>query len=112
MQVGLITAPIRNSGQVSSRQSLGRCPVPAVWRYAASGRDGLLIAVVVAYGEGGSASFLFTSDGPMAGHPPWYAVDLGWVYVGWILIVIALYPMCKGFANIKAQRREWRLSYL
>jgi len=35
MQVGLIIAPIRNSG-VSSRQSLGRWPVPAVWRYAAA----------------------------------------------------------------------------
>jgi hypothetical protein len=35
MQVGLIIAPIRNSG-VSSKQSLGRWPVPAVWRYAAA----------------------------------------------------------------------------
>ena len=61
-----------------------------------------LTAVVVAYGEGGQASFLFTSDGPMAGHPPWYGVDLGWVYVCWVLIVIALYPMCQAFAEVKA----------
>ena len=71
-----------------------------------------LIAVVVAYGEGGPASFLFTSDGPMARHPPWYGVDLGWVYVAWVLIVIALYPMCRAFAEVKARRRDWWLSYL
>ena len=71
-----------------------------------------LIAVAVAYGQGGPASFLFTSDGPMARHPPWYGVDLGWVYVGWVLIVIALYPMCRAFAKVKARRRDWWLSYL
>ena len=71
-----------------------------------------LIAVVVAYGQGGPASFLFTSDGPMAGHPPWYGVDLGWIYVCWVLIVIALYPMCRAFAEVKAHRRDWWLSYL
>jgi uncharacterized membrane protein len=71
-----------------------------------------LVAVLVAYGQGGPASFLFTSDGPMAEHPPWYGVDLGWVYVGWVLIVIALYPMCRAFAKVKARRRDWWLSYL
>ena len=71
-----------------------------------------LVAVVVAYGQGGPANFLFTSDGPLAEHPPWYGVDLGWVYVGWILIVIALYPMCRAFADVKARRRDWWLSYL
>ena len=71
-----------------------------------------LIGVVVAYGEGGSATFLLTSDGPMAGHPSWYGVDLGWVYVAWVSIVIALYPMCRAFAKVKAHRRDWWLSYL
>lgn len=71
-----------------------------------------LIAVAVAYGEGGSASFLFTSDGPMVRHPSWYGVDLGWVYVVWVLLVIALYPMCRAFAKVKGDRRDWWLSYL
>jgi uncharacterized membrane protein len=71
-----------------------------------------LIAVVVAYVQGGPAGFLFTSDGPMAEHPPWYGVDLGWVYVAWVLIVIALYPLCRAFADVKARRRDWWLSYL
>ena len=48
----------------------------------------------------------------MAKHPPWYGVDLGWVYVGWVLIVIALYPMCQAFAKVKARHHDWWLSYL
>ena len=71
-----------------------------------------LLAVAVACVQGGSARFLITSDGAMARHPPWYGVDLGWVYVGWVLIVIALYPMCRAFAEVKARRRDWWLSYL
>ena len=72
---------------------------------------GHLVAVVVAYGEGGSPSFLFSSDGALARHPPWYGVDLGWVYVGWVLIVLALYPLCRAFAQVKARRQDWWLSY-
>lgn len=71
-----------------------------------------LIAVVLACGQSGSASFLFTSDGPMARHPSWYGVDLGWVYVAWVSLVIALYPMCRAFAKLKEQRRDCWLSYL
>ena len=71
-----------------------------------------LMAVAVAYGEGGAAHFLFTSDGPIAEHPSWYGVGLGWVYVGWVFVVIALYPLCRVFAEVKARRRDWWLSYL
>ena len=59
----------------------------------------------------GPANFLFTSDGPIAEHPP--GMESIWAgYVGWILIVIALYPMCRAFADVKARRRDWWLSYL
>ena len=71
-----------------------------------------LIAVAVAYGQSGSASFLFTSDGPMVKHPPWYGVDLGWVYAAWVSVLFALYPMCRAFAQAKRNRRDWWLSYL
>ena len=71
-----------------------------------------LIALVVAYTEHGTFSFLITTDGPAAHHPPWFGLNLGWVYVAWLLIVIALYPACRAFAAIKARRRDWWLSYL
>ena len=48
----------------------------------------------------------------MAGHPSWYGVELGWVYVGWVSVVIALYPVCGAFARVKGHRRDWWLSYL
>lgn len=34
------------------------------------------------------------------------------VYLCWILGVILLYPLCKWFADLKARRRDWWLSYL
>jgi uncharacterized membrane protein len=43
---------------------------------------------------------------PVMGGPLWL------VYVCWILVVLALYLPCRWFARIKAQRREWWLSYL
>jgi hypothetical protein len=30
----------------------------------------------------------------------------------WAGIVIALYPLCRWYANVKARRRDWWLSYL
>jgi uncharacterized membrane protein len=71
-----------------------------------------LIAMVVAYAQGGTVGFLMTNDGPVAEHPGWFGLDLGWVYTVWILIVIALYPACRAFAAVKARRRDWWLSYL
>ncbi len=42
--------------------------------------------------------------------------DLGFglagAYVGWIIVVVALYPLCRWFAGVKARRRDWWLSYL
>lgn len=33
-------------------------------------------------------------------------------YVAWILAVLLLYPACRWFARVKAQRRDWWLGYL
>jgi uncharacterized membrane protein len=39
-------------------------------------------------------------------------LGLGAAYVGWAVIVIGLYPLCRWFAGVKARRRDWWLSYL
>lgn len=39
-------------------------------------------------------------------------LGLGAAYVGWALVVAALYPLCRWFAGVKARRRDWWLSYL
>ena len=42
--------------------------------------------------------------------------DHGWglpvVYLVWAYVVVALYPVCRWFAGVKARRRDWWLSYL
>ena len=49
--------------------------------------------------------------------PFWFRPDnlgvgLIGVYFVWILLVIALYPLCKRYKNFKATRKHWWLSYL
>ena len=44
--------------------------------------------------------------------PQGYGVGLAGVYVVWLLVIVALYPLCRWVAAVKARRREWWLSYL
>ncbi len=37
---------------------------------------------------------------------------LAGAYVGWVVVVVGLYPLCRWFAGVKARRRDWWLSYL
>lgn len=38
--------------------------------------------------------------------------SLGVVYLVWILVVLALYPLCRWFSHMKMQHKHWWLSYL
>lgn len=44
--------------------------------------------------------------------PKGYGVGLPGVYVVWLLVVVALYPLCHWVAAVKGRRRDWWLSYL
>ena len=44
--------------------------------------------------------------------PKGYGLPLAGVYVVWALVVVALYPMCRWMAGVKARRRDWWLSYV
>lgn len=67
------------------------------------------------YGEA-SLAFLFSPVPSMGGagdrFPPGFGYSLPVVYVAWIGIVLALYPLCAWFAALRRRRREWWLSYL
>ena len=61
-------------------------------------------------GKPTSALFIFHNNPPevlaQAGFP------LPIVYVFWIAGVLALYPICKWYAELKRRRNDWWLGYL
>jgi uncharacterized membrane protein len=44
--------------------------------------------------------------------PKGYGLGLPGVYAAWVLVVIALYPLCRWVSAVKDRRRDWWLSYL
>jgi uncharacterized membrane protein len=74
------------------------------------------VTFLLAWLRYGQVSFLFSplpsAGGSPKSFPPNFGYDLWVVYVIWIAIIAALYPLCRWFAGIKARRHEWWLSYL
>ncbi|MGH8579003.1 MAG: DUF1624 domain-containing protein [Gammaproteobacteria bacterium] len=64
------------------------------------------LAVTLAWVTGGSVS-AFLGDPFTPGYPDSYGYDLSIVYLLWVLVVLSLYPICRGFASLKAHRRHW-----
>lgn len=74
-----------------------------------------LLAVAVCQMRYGSAHWLFESpsmDRYPYTQPPGWPMSLGIVYLAWVWVVIALYPVCRWYADLRARRRDWWLSYL
>jgi uncharacterized membrane protein len=67
-------------------------------------------AVVLAWVQCGTASFLIRHG--TGARPPAYGLSLAGVYLIWLLVVAALYPLCRRFADLKRRRSDWWLSYL
>ena len=44
--------------------------------------------------------------------PPWFGVSLPGVYLVWIAVVLAMYPLCRWYGRLKQRRTDWWLSYL
>jgi uncharacterized membrane protein len=74
-----------------------------------------LIAVVVCYARYGHVHWMFESPSvsqfPIT-PPPGWGFSLPIVYLIWVCVVIALYPLCRWFAAAKRSRRNAWLSYL
>jgi uncharacterized membrane protein len=81
--------------------------------YAAHAAAALL--ALAQYGTGALA-FIFhpvpSMGAPAELYPEQFGYDLWVAYLVWALVVLALYPVCRWFAAIKAKRRDWWLSYL
>ncbi len=68
-----------------------------------------LFAVLLGVAQGFPASQLATFP---VFFPQGFGVSLGWVYVGWALAIVLLYPFCRWMAGVKARSRAWYLSYV
>jgi uncharacterized membrane protein len=68
------------------------------------------LAVAFAWAIQRDASWLFGSLA--SGKPAGYGLCLAGVYPIWLLVVVALYPLCRWFAAVKRHRNDWWLSYL
>jgi uncharacterized membrane protein len=74
-----------------------------------------LLAVITCFVRVGSAHWMFES--PDLAHypfspPPGWGSSLPVVYLVWAFVVVAMYPLCRWFAALKARRRDAWLSYL
>jgi uncharacterized membrane protein len=74
-----------------------------------------LLAVIVCYAHYGQAHWMFESNSieqfPVA-KPPGWGYSLPVVYLIWIFVVLALYPLCKWYAALKQRSSNPWLSYL
>jgi uncharacterized membrane protein len=50
--------------------------------------------------------------GPDPAFPPDFGLPLWVTYAVWLTVVLIMYPLCRWYANLKATRRSWWLSYL
>lgn len=75
-------------------------------------------AVALAWLRYGLAARAFTfhplpsMGGPRALYPPDFGFDLWVAYAVWAAVVLTLYPACRWFAEWKARRQNWWVSYL
>jgi uncharacterized membrane protein len=69
------------------------------------------LAIALAVAQGGELRRMSIVHDP-GSIPDWYGVPLPGVYVAWLLVVVAMYPLCRRFARLKRERRDWWLSYL
>ncbi len=68
------------------------------------------LAVLLAWFTFGDISWMFGSF--LANKPLDYGLGLPGIYVVWLAVLLALYPLCAWFAGLKRRRHDWWLSYL
>jgi uncharacterized membrane protein len=72
------------------------------------------LALVVSKIRLGEVSPWLFANHPMGNPPPpdGYAWSLPLLYLVWLVAIVLLYSPCRWFAELKARRRDWWLSYL
>jgi uncharacterized membrane protein len=67
------------------------------------------VAVIAGIAQGFDISAMMAI---FVNYPKGYGFSLPVIYLFWIGIVVALYPLCLWFAGVKRRRRDWWLSYI
>jgi uncharacterized membrane protein len=73
-----------------------------------------LIAVAVCFARYGQAHWMFESPDIQSfpfSQPPGWGYSLPVVYLVWIVVVVALYPLCRWFAGVRQRNKSVWLSY-
>jgi uncharacterized membrane protein len=72
------------------------------------------LAMLVSWGREGQVNPWLFANHPMGNPPPpeGYAWSLGLLYLVWAVAIVILYFACRWFADLKARRKDWWLSYL
>jgi uncharacterized membrane protein len=72
-----------------------------------------LLALLVSLVREGRVNPWLLTNHPMGNPPPpeSYTWSLGLLYLVWLAAVLLLYPACRWFADLKARRKDWWLSY-
>lgn len=71
----------------------------------------LMAGIGLAMGRPFSMFQNFFANPPQLSEAGW-GFGLGVVYLVWIAVLVALYPLCVWFGRLKERRRDWWLSYL
>lgn len=107
--------PSRATGLRAPLEVLGRVPL---FYYLLHFFLAHLIATGLALATYGwrAWTFIFTPypslGGPREAFPTDFGYDLPAVYAVWVIVVAICYPACHWYAQVKARRRAWWLSYL
>ncbi len=56
----------------------------------------------------GAAAVVIERGHKLEALPEGVGFELGWAYLGWILGLLALYPLCKWFGDFKRAHPKWR----
>jgi uncharacterized membrane protein len=99
--VDRLYAPLKNA-----LMTLGRAPLAF---YVAHLYLIHTVAMLVGIAQGFAAEQFLTH---YRFFPQGFGVGLLGVYLIWIVVVIALYPLCRWVAGVKARRKDWWLSYV
>lgn len=69
----------------------------------------LVVGLAMGFPAAVFANYLGNTADLKAAH---WGVGLGWVYLAWLAILAALFPLSRWFARVKSRRRDWWLAYL